>query len=74
MPRLIGIPKAKQLIFTGNILTSKQAADIGLVNEYVESGTGLEKALEISSMILQGGPISMKMAKLAISKGMDMDM
>jgi methylglutaconyl-CoA hydratase len=74
LPRLIGAAKAKELIFTGKILNSKEAADIGLVNDHVDSGTGFEKALELSSLIVQGGPIAMKMAKLAITKGLQMDM
>ena len=71
---MIGISKAKELIFTGRILGGRQAAQIGLVNDFVEQGPVLEKALEIASLILQGGPIAMKMAKLAISRGMELDM
>lgn len=74
LPRLIGEAKAKELIFTGKILNSQEAVEIGLVNDHVDSGSGFEKALEISSVIIQGGPIAMKMAKLAITKGMQMDM
>jgi methylglutaconyl-CoA hydratase len=74
LPRLIGIARAKELIFTGRILGAKQASDIGLVNEFVEQGSVLDKALEISSSIIQGGPIALKMAKCAISKGMEMDL
>lgn len=52
MSRVVGVPKAKELIFTGKILNGTEAAAIGLVNQVVEKDP-FEKALQISEDILK---------------------
>ena len=61
MPRLIGIGKAKELIFTAKVLTGTEAAEIGLVEQAVEQNSdgnaaylkALEIAREISTKVNQ---------------------
>ena len=71
MPRLIGVSKAKELIFTASILNGEQSEEIGLVNYVVDENQAYNKALEIASEILPQGPIALKMAKNAINRGME---
>jgi methylglutaconyl-CoA hydratase len=71
LPRLIGIPKAKELVYTASVLNGSEAERLGLVNHAVE--TAYEKSLALARQILPNGPIALRMAKTAISKGMDMD-
>ncbi|KAN0038689.1 hypothetical protein ACTA71_000875 [Dictyostelium dimigraforme] len=73
LPRLIGIPRAKELIFTGAILDSKRALEIGLVQYETEKGEAFDKAIEIAKQILPKGPIAIRMAKQAIDRGMNVD-
>ena len=73
LPRLIGVTKAKELIFTGRRLSSNQALAIGLV-DYAVAGSGYDKAVELAEEILPQGPIALRMAKLAIDKGSELDM
>ncbi|CAO3606948.1 unnamed protein product [Mucor hiemalis] len=73
LPRLIGVPRAKELIFTGEILDSKKAQEYGVVNHAAED-SGYEKALEIAKSILPQGPVAIRMAKLAIDRGSHLDM
>ncbi|EGC31684.1 hypothetical protein DICPUDRAFT_39575 [Dictyostelium purpureum] len=73
LPRLIGIPRAKELIFTGAILDSKRALEIGLVQYATEKGEAFNKAIEIAKQILPKGPVAIRMAKQAIDKGMNVD-
>lgn len=70
LPRLVGSGKAKEMIFTGRIFSSKEALEIGLVEKVVPAGKALESAREIAAEILKKGPVAIKMAKKAINLGM----
>ena len=67
------MPKAKQLIFTAQRLNGKQALEIGLVNECAEEGKALDVCLSIARQIVPNGPVAVKVAKVAIQEGMQMD-
>merc|ERR1711934_756443 len=73
LPRLIGPALAKELIFTGRILDSHQAQSAGVVSHAVSHGDALSRALEIAAEITPKGPIAVKMAKLAINHGSEVD-
>ncbi|KAI9357662.1 ClpP/crotonase-like domain-containing protein, partial [Zopfochytrium polystomum] len=72
LPRIVGVARAKELMFTGRILTAQTASQIGLVNEAVD-GSAFEKAVAVAREILPAGPVAIKMAKLAVDKGSQMD-
>ncbi|KIK69356.1 hypothetical protein GYMLUDRAFT_35429 [Collybiopsis luxurians FD-317 M1] len=71
-PRLIGMSKAKELIFTGRNLTARDAQDLGLV-DYVasSSSTAFERALELAKDMSQSAPLALRAAKAAISHTLD---
>ncbi|XP_044759533.1 methylglutaconyl-CoA hydratase, mitochondrial [Coccinella septempunctata] len=75
LPRLVNPAIAKELIFTGRVLDGKQAEDLGMVNHAVEQNTSgnsaYMKSLELCEEILQNGPVALKMAKLAINRGLE---
>ncbi|CEG43691.1 enoyl-hydratase isomerase domain-containing protein [Plasmopara halstedii] len=71
--RLIGISKAKELIFTSRRLDSKAAEKIGLVDHAVPEGMAYDRALELAREILPNGPIGIRMAKEAIMRGSEVD-
>ncbi|KAJ3300777.1 hypothetical protein HK104_003747 [Borealophlyctis nickersoniae] len=73
LPRLIGLPKAKELVFTGRALTAQDALEIGLVN-YAVKDSAYPKALELAREILPNAPIAVRMAKIALDKGSQLDM
>jgi len=73
LPRIIGIPKAKELIFTGKILNGTEALSIGLLN-HVTQGDPYDKALEIAKEIISKGPLAIKNAKEAIDHGIEHDL
>eukprot|EP00002_Diphylleia_rotans_P012067 TRINITY_DN2366_c0_g2_i4.p1 TRINITY_DN2366_c0_g2~~TRINITY_DN2366_c0_g2_i4.p1 ORF type:complete len:254 (+),score=56.96 TRINITY_DN2366_c0_g2_i4:69-830(+) len=52
LPRLVGIAKAKELIWTCDVLSAEQARDVGLVDYAVAEGEALKKAIEIASKIV----------------------
>ncbi|XP_057873339.2 probable enoyl-CoA hydratase 2, mitochondrial isoform X2 [Cryptomeria japonica] len=73
LPRLIGKSQAKELIYTGRKVDGKQALAMGLVDHCVTAGDAYSKALEIARDINQKGPLAIKMAKVAIDRGSEVD-
>ena len=73
LPRVIGVARAKELIFTGRILPGTEAEQAGIVR-CVEEGSALDTALEIATQITSKGPVAVQMAKLAINKGSEVDL
>jgi len=51
LPRIVGMGRALELILTGRPVEAEEAHRIGLVNEVVESGKHLERALELAECI-----------------------
>eukprot|EP01104_Vermistella_antarctica_P009750 TRINITY_DN2532_c0_g1_i1.p1 TRINITY_DN2532_c0_g1~~TRINITY_DN2532_c0_g1_i1.p1 ORF type:complete len:321 (-),score=39.01 TRINITY_DN2532_c0_g1_i1:46-951(-) len=75
LPRLIGIARAKELIYTGKRLNGAEAFKIGLVNDNDTDTDSMPKALELARSISHGkGPVALRMAKLAIDNGMQTDL
>ena len=71
LPRLIGVSKAKELIFTGDPVPAAKALEIGLVNEVVQAGEGLQVAHALARKISRHSAKALQYAKLAIDEGMN---
>lgn len=69
LPRLIGLSRAKELIFTAARLNSDRALAIGLVNHTVESGTVLKSAMDLCHTIAKQAPLANRLAKTAMNEG-----
>jgi enoyl-CoA hydratase len=74
LPRILGAPMAKEMIFTGRRVDAREARAIGLVNHVVPAGQARAKALEIAATIADNGPIAVRQAKKAISWGGETDL
>jgi enoyl-CoA hydratase len=73
LSRLVGLSKAREMIFTGKHISSDEALKIGLINQMVE-GSPVEAALQISNKILANGPNAIAHAKRAINSGFDVEL
>ena len=76
LARLVGIGRAKELIYTGRIITADEAAAIGLVNRVTDDTQEavMAEAKAMAQQIMSKGPVAIKMAKIAINAGADTDM
>jgi enoyl-CoA hydratase len=74
LPRILGAPLAKELIFTGRRLKVDEAKAAGLVNHVVPKGQALARAREIAERIAKNGPIAVRQAKKAIAYGLETDL
>lgn len=70
LPRLVGICRAKELIFTGDIIRAEEADRIGLVNRVVPLDELMTVAREMAKKIATKSPAVLKLAKQAINRGM----
>ena len=75
LARLVGLAKAKELIFTGKIITAEEAEKIGLVNQLTENTREdlMSAAEEMAQTIAKKGPVALRMAKIAIECGANAD-
>jgi enoyl-CoA hydratase/carnithine racemase len=74
LPRILGAPLAKELIYTGRRMEATEAKAAGLVNHLVPAGQARAKALEIAGTIAHNGPIAVRQAKKAIDYGGEIDL
>jgi enoyl-CoA hydratase len=71
LPRLVGVSKAKELIFTGAMISAAEALKIGLVNKTVPAGQELRAARDLAHTIAQQAPKAVQAAKKAIIEGLE---
>jgi len=74
LSRLIGVGKAKELVFTGELIEAKEAERIGLVNKVVPPDKVEAVAREIASKIASRAPVAVRLAKDAINRGAEIDL
>ncbi len=67
LPRLVGMGRAKELIFTGRRVEAAEALAMGLVNRVVPDGRMLEEALDVASEVARQSPEAVRIAKLALN-------
>jgi enoyl-CoA hydratase/carnithine racemase len=72
LPRLVGLPKAMELILTGDIIDAQEALRIGLVNKVVPADQLAEATREFAGKVAGGAPIAVQIAKMGINKGLEM--
>ncbi|XP_023483319.2 methylglutaconyl-CoA hydratase, mitochondrial isoform X3 [Equus caballus] len=78
LPRAIGMSLAKELIFSARVLDGQEAKAVGLVSHVLEQNqegdAAYRKALDLAREFLPQGPVAMRVAKLAINQGMEVDL
>lgn len=73
LARLVGNAKAKELIFTADVIKADEAEKIGLVNKLVKPEELENSALEMAEKIAGKGQIAVKHSKESINKGSETD-
>ncbi|MCK4267016.1 MAG: short-chain-enoyl-CoA hydratase [Thermoplasmata archaeon] len=74
LPRLVGRAKAKELIFTGDIINAAEAHRIGLVNRVAPPESLMDAAKELAALIAKNGQLAISLAKRAIDQGIEVDL
>jgi enoyl-CoA hydratase len=69
LPRIIGIGKAKELIYSGRSIDAREALRIGLLNEVCPKDRVMERAYLLAQEISGNAPLAVQAAKKAINGG-----
>lgn len=73
LPRLIGRGRAKELIFTAEIIDARKALEYGLINHIAPEGKLMDAAREVADRIKANSPLAIEQAKIAVNRGMETD-
>ena len=74
LPRLVGKGRAKELLFTGMMISAEEAYRIGLVNKVFSQSELMNEAKIFANKTSQIAPIAVQATKMAVNRGMDMDL
>lgn len=73
LARLVGMGRAKEIIFTAENIDAAEAYRIGLVNKVVSTDALMETAVKMAKTIISKASYAVSVAKAAINNGYDMD-
>jgi enoyl-CoA hydratase/carnithine racemase len=73
LPRIVGLGRAAELLYTGDIIKADEADRIGLVNRVVPDDQLMPTAMELARKIAKGPPLAMRMTKEALAVQYNMD-
>jgi enoyl-CoA hydratase len=74
LPRAIGANRAKELMFTGKMLTAVEAVQVGLVNKVVPAAALMEEVFKTAKDIVAKGRVALRAVKQAINQGLNVDL
>ena len=74
LPRLVGLDRACQMIWTGDMISAEEAERIGLVTSVVPHDELHSATLELAEKLAKGPPLAIQKAKRAIYQGLGTDL
>ena len=73
LPRIIGLGRAAELIFSGRFIEAEEGERIGLFNKVVPAASLKSEAIALAQSFTENPPIGLKLAKMMLYKGLSLD-
>ena len=73
LPRIVGTPKALELLWTARFVDAQEALELGIVNKVVEDDQLMEATYELAKQIAAQPPLAVRMIKRAVRQGASID-
>ncbi len=74
LARRVGVARAKEMIFTGQILSAEEALQIGLVNRICSQEELLPEVRKVAGTLQSKSPLALRQVKEVIQHGLDVDL
>ena len=72
--RIVGMAKAKEMLFTGDTIDAEEAYRIGLVNKVVPVESLMDKTMKMAAKIAAKPAMALKVTKIVVNNGINMDL
>jgi len=74
LPRIIGVARAAEYLFTSDPIEAEEAERIGLVNRLVPAAELESATMELARRIANGPALALKLDKMHLYKGLELDL
>ena len=72
LPRIVGLHKAKELMFTAQLINAETAYSLGIVNQIFEDDKLTEATYNFATELAQGPPIALGLIKKALNRSLEL--
>jgi len=74
LPRIVGVGRAKELLYLGDPIDAEEAYRIGLVNKVVPTESLMDEARKMAAALVKKPGFAIELTKLAVNDGINMDL
>ncbi|MGH2807492.1 MAG: enoyl-CoA hydratase/isomerase family protein [Actinomycetota bacterium] len=74
LPRIVGVGRAKDIIYTGRFVGAQEALQIGLIHQVVPAAEVYDTAVKLARKLAAGPRVALMAAKQAIQNGVEVEM
>jgi len=74
LPRVVGVPKAKELVFSCREVGAAEAQELGIVMERLDAAALMSRALQLARSFTQASPLALSLAKRALDAAPSADL
>ncbi|MGX5650334.1 MAG: enoyl-CoA hydratase [Hydrogenophaga sp. SCN 70-13] len=74
LPRVVGLQRAKELVFSAREVRAPEALALGLAMEVLPAQTLLDRALALAAALREASPLALSLAKRALNRSFDQDL